>query len=805
MKRMILLPNLFLFLLICSITSHVLGAESDGKITGKVYDRQSGQPVEYATVSVYNSNDSSLVTGIISNENGVFSIGGLDEGNYYAEIRFIGYAKEIIKNIQIPNKSARIDLGTISLAVDEKVLGEVEVVAQRHNIEYQIDKKVISVGQELTSASMSAVEVLENVPSIRVDIEGNVSLRGSTGFTVLIDGKPTVLDPSDVLRQTPASTIQNIEIITNPSVKYEPDGTGGIINIITKKNRTEGIQGMVNLNAGRFDQYGGDFLLNYRKRNINFFIGGDYGEYPFPGQSSGERRTINNDTLTVVETNGTSERTRYQNTWRMGMNWDITEKDNFSVEASVGENSSNNTSELEYITTTDQSDERLQELSLNEYERGSKYYSISGHYLHRFRKENHELRMQANYGHSKGNEFSVNFLLNENNDIVQGAHRTEGGPSGEWDIRVDYSKPFGEKDLLEVGLQVRLDDNTDKTGFNTYDVNSDEFVNLPEYRNEIKYANNIYSLFGMYRGYIENFGYQLGLRGEYTFRDIHSIETRERFTLEEFDYFPTLHFSYQFPGDNQVMASYSRRIDRPGSWYLEPFLSWSDMFNVSSGNPDLKNEYIGSYELGYVKTWEKSQFSIETYYRVKQNKIEQIRSVYDDGILLTTFENVGTDYSLGIEAMYSAPLAAWWELSLMGDLFDYRIKGTKNNVPFETTSLNWSKRLSNTFSLLETVRLQLDGQYNSPTVSSQGETLEYWAVNCALRTDFFDSKLSTTLQVRDVFATARRVSITEDTGLYNYQRWRSDAPFISLTVSYRINNFNANRERRGENNNMDEF
>ncbi len=266
-----------------------------------VYDQASNQPIEFATIALFNANDSTLVTGTITDPDGNFNATKIAEGNYYIQVSFLGYEEMHYSDLVIDRSNRRLDIGTIFLETSSQLLDEVVISNERNAVEFRIDKKVISVGEQMTAASLSAVEVLENVPSIRVDVEGNVSLRGSTGFTVLIDGKPTVLDPSDVLRQTPASTIENIEIITNPSSRYQPDGTGGIINIITKKNRMLGLQGLFNLKTNTFGEYGGDFLLNYRKGNANVYFGGDYRNSPYPGETSSERRTTQGIPLPLLK------------------------------------------------------------------------------------------------------------------------------------------------------------------------------------------------------------------------------------------------------------------------------------------------------------------------------------------------------------------------------------------------------------------------------------------------------------------------------------------------------------------------
>ncbi|SMO59506.1 Outer membrane receptor proteins, mostly Fe transport [Saccharicrinis carchari] len=774
-----------------------------GVLKGHVYDSKTGQAVEYATIAVYKSRDNSLVTGEISDADGAFAIKGLEAGEFYVTISFLGYDAVRYDKITVEPGRDVVNLGDIMLDGSSRSLDEVEVVADRQSIEFKIDKKVVSVGEQMTSASLSAVEVLENVPSIRVDIEGNVSLRGSTGFTVLIDGKPTVLDPSDALRQTPASTIENIEIITNPSAKYQPDGTGGIINIISKKNRMQGIQGLVNVKGGSFSQYGGDILLNWRQKNTNFYVGGDYNNRPFPGESFSERRTVNNGITTTKISEGENERSFNGGSFRAGFDWDITEKDFFSIGIRTGKYNMDSESDLYYTTRQTPGNTILSEFNRSDAYRGGSYYSLTGNYQRKFAQEGHELSAQLNYRSREGEEWSENRLYSENkNQINSGTRTTEDGPSARWEMRLDYTKPIGEKDRFEAGFQGRSSESDDITTLSVYDQTIGEMLLQEDKSNEINYSRNIYALYSTYNGQLGDFGYQLGLRGEYTLRDILNIAGDEKYTLDRWDYFPTLHLSYQLPKDHQLMASYSRRIDRPRGYYLEPFITWQDMYNVRQGNPNMDPEYIDAMELGYLKKWELAQLSLEGYYRVTHNKVERIQSVYEEGILLTAFANVGTDYSFGLDATYSVPLFKWWEVNLMGNMYDYRVEGSLNEKSFERSSFNWSSRLNSTFRVMKTVQLQLDGNYNSPTVTSQGETEGYYTMNGALRMDFLDRKLSAVVQVRDIFATARRVSETQDADFYNYQKWERKAPLVSFTLSYRINNFMPKRNNRGNGEDM---
>jgi outer membrane receptor protein involved in Fe transport len=770
-----------------------------GQVKGRIFDLNSKQPIEYATIALFNALDSTLVTGTITDINGQFNATKIAEGKYYIKVRFVGYEEFHYSDLVIDKRNRSLDLGEVFLEASSQDLEEVVITNARNPVEFQIDKKIVSVSDQMTAASLSAVEVLENVPSIRVDVEGNVSLRGSTGFTVLIDGKPTVLDPSDVLRQTPASTIENIEIITNPSSKYQPDGTGGIINIITKKNRNLGLQGLFNLKTSTFGEYGGDFLLNYRKGNANVYVGGDYRNSPYPGEVNSERQTTVGDTTTIIESAGDAERIRGGGGLRTGLDWDITPRNSLSLGIRAGEYLSLGNSTLDYLTYHDPFDYETRELSLNESGRGARYYNLTGSFLHNLGQEDHELMLQVNQSFRRGDEFSENMLLNENESVNQGTRTTEKGPSNQLEVKLDYTKPIGEKHGLEAGFQLRSGTSEDATELYLFDPDEQDYVLQPDKSNLTMYSRNIYALYGIFKGESGNFGYQAGLRGEYTDRRIAAEESREDYTLERYDFFPTLHLSYQLPGENQLMTSYSRRIDRPRGWYLEPFITWTDMYNVRQGNPALKPEYIDAMELGFIHSREKSQLSLEAYYRIKHNKVERTQEVYEEGILLQTYTNVGTDYSLGLEALYNISIFPWWELNLMGDLYDYRIRSDLNGSS-SYKSFNWGTRVNNTFNIAKRIRVQLDGNYNSATVTTQGTDKGYYSFNAAVRSDFLDRSLSLVLQVRDVFSTMERVSITRDVDFYNYHSRSTRAPIISLTASYRLNNYKqSNRgDRSGD-------
>ncbi|TAJ06847.1 TonB-dependent receptor [Marinilabiliaceae bacterium JC017] len=783
-----------------------ISPKDKGVIKGVVFDKGKKHPIEYATVAVYRAKDNSVVTGTVTDQNGAFKIAGLDEGDYYVVVSFLGYDPKQFDAISLKKGNRLFDVGDVVLRSASESLDEVEVVAERQSIDYRIDKKVVSVGKQMTAASLSAIEVLENVPSVRVDIEGNVSLRGSSGFTVLIDGKPSILEPSDALRQIPASTIENIEIITNPSVKYRPDGNAGIINVITKKNRLQGVQGLINANVGSYDRYGGDFLLNWQKEKVNFYIGADYNKRGFPSEMHRDRSTFRNDTISRLMSDGEYERRFNMAGIRAGLDLDLTDKDALSFGFRYGDRTMASESELDFKEWTEPGVGESEYKSFEESERGGDYYSLTGTYKHQFEEKGHELSAQLDFSKRNSDEWSLTELLDDNDRVTDGKRSTENGPSLRSEFRLDYTRPVGHGDKLETGFQGRLSNSEDENKLFTLNLNSGEYELEPEYSNNTEYTRNIYSVYGLYAGKRGNLGYQAGLRGEYTYREITTLKDDQTFTIDRWDLFPTIHLSYDLPGEHQLMTSYSRRIHRSRGYHLEPFVTWRDAYNVRQGNPDLSPEYIDSYELGYLKDFDKVQVSLETYYRVTHNKVERVKSVYQEGgagdqnIILTTYENIGTDYSLGAEAMVSFRPFKWWNVDLTGNLYNYKVEGTLYDEPFSNTTLNWSTRVNNTIKVHKTMQFQLNGSYDSPTATAQGRTEGYYMVNAAVRADFMDRKMSAVLQVRDLFQTGSWESTSEGPDFREYGKFNRKSPFVTLTLSYRLNNFKPKRSFRSNGN-----
>jgi len=769
-----------------------------GTISGNVFDTINGQPVEYANIVLYAKMDSSQITGTITDKNGSFLLSDLHPGLYFVKIDFMGYEEKRIQDITIKPNAPNVDLGKIGIKQTVLPSEGVEVTAEKVPFQYQIDKKVINVSKMQTAITGTAVDVLENVPSVTVDIEGNVSLRGSENFTVLIDNRPTVLDPNDALQQIPASTIEDIEIITNPSAKHDPDGTAGIINVLMKKNTGSGASGIVNLNAGLDDKSGADFLWSYRTGPVKISLGADYNRRYNPGTALTESRTTHDNLTSYIYSDGTSVwgRTRYG--FRGSLEWNLTQSDLLGAGFRWGNMDMNRNSEENYNEWAQPDMTHFYYISQDLSERSGNFYQANLDYQHRFSKKGHEILAQANLSRRDGDESSSNELLDLDHHLTSGQKSTESGPGDRLRLKLDYTLPFNEKAKFEAGFQSRFSLSKDRTTLSEFDSLTSVYVNLTEYEHDVDYERTIHSLYSTLSNEFGNFGIQAGLRGEYTGRKISLVGESQDFSIDRWDVFPTLHASYHFPGKQQVMASYSRRIERTRDWYLEPFKTWMDAYNVRIGNPALKPEYIDSYELGFQTFFGQNMFSTEFYYRITHNKVERVQSVYDANITLHSVENVGSDYAFGSEIMLNTDPFKWLNLNWMANIYNYRIEGIIFGEPFSESSFNYNLRFNNTIKITPDTRLQINEIYNSPTATAQGTSSGHIWTNLALKQMFFKKALSVTLQVNDVFQTSLHEGTSEGPDFYRYYRFKRKAPVFMLNVTININNYKT--EKRQQNN-----
>lgn len=766
-----------------------------GAIAGTVIDEKSQSPIEYANITIFKTDDSSLVTGGITDEQGRFMITELQPGSYYASVKFIGYESTTVSDLNITSDKRFAKAGLITLNASAQNLNELNVVADKQQVMYKIDKKVVNPSQFLAAQGGSATDILANTPSMEVDIEGNVTMRGSSNFTVLINGKPTPFDATDALDQVPASTIENIEIITNPSAKFDPDGAAGIINIITKKETQKGWNGIVNLNANTLGSYGGDALFNFTGDKMRWYVGANRNNRIRKANYASASGTIDTDSgdTTHLANDGTRNMGFYSNSLKTGVDVDISKNSTLGVELSLGNKGRIADSELtteEWITgnsieysTSETNTESLEDfidVSLNQ------QTLFNG-------DRNHSLISSIQYQVSKGDDNTTSDNYDLNGDVLTGQKTWEEGNDRKLVIRTDYTQPWVHG-KFELGYQFKLDEE-----WSNYDAQFEGIETDQDFYNESDFSRLINSAYTTFSGEKGQFGYQAGLRAEHTLRQIEQFNGENNNEIKRLDWYPSLHLSYNLKAEQSVMTSYTRRIDRPRSHWLDPYVAWQDPNNVRQGNPSLAPQYINSFEMSYQKRFESNFVSVELFHRQVEDKIERVQGKYDDGIILSSYENVGKDYSTGIEMMVSYNITPWWSANLSGSIYDYRLSVNEefNSDINETQSSNWKGRLSNTFKPTQNFRIQLDAMYNSPTVTATGSKDGMLFSSLALKHSFLENKLDVGISMKDVFNTARMEMTSNGESFYSNYSFDMKWPSIQFSLSYKFKNYKAERKGSG--------
>jgi outer membrane receptor protein involved in Fe transport len=791
-------------------------AISPGIVRGFIKDSTTLGAIEYATVGIYRIEDSKLVNGVVTTPDGAFTIRDIPEGEYYIEAGFLGYDKKKVP-VSLSAQRRSVDLGIVSLNPDVTQIDEVEVVAQRNRVEYKVDKKVVNVAQDLTSSGGSLVNVLENTPSVQVDVEGNVSLRGSGNFQLLIDGKPSPVQGSEGLQQIPASAVQSLEIITNPSAKYDPDGNAGIINVVMKKQKNSGIGGVINVSAGTRHKYTGDFLFNIKRNKLNYFFGAEYADRHFINRGFSERRAYSGDSATYIQGNARGIITRKSMNLKSGFDYAFTENASLSLSAAVGSRDltrdfvTNN----HWYTTPATKDSFFREE--NHATDNDQFFNINLDFLKRYNETDHRLDASIYYSGQKEIEKEEDYVRKTNgifepagNESSRTRSRQEH-PEKELRFELDYTRPMGAV-KLETGLQSRWDYENADFIYEDYQPFGSEWIQNDTLTNAIKYLDALQSVYAMVSGPLGRFDYQAGLRAEYDNRTLEQVTSSTSYTYEKIHFFPSVFLTRKLNDAHQIQFNYSRRIQRPRGNQLNPFVDFRGSNNIYYGNPALKPEFTNAFELNYQYRFEQGSISLETYYRTTHDKITSINeldTLYGRPVFAFTVTNADRDHALGMELMANIDLAKWWQLNLTGNIFRYQLEGKADGEQISTVSTSWQTNFNTLFKIKGDIRFQVNGIYNGPSTSLQGERDGFFITNLAIRKEMLDKKLTVSLNARDIFSTGKFAFTSEGDSFYTYNRFRRESPVVTLNLSYRINNYKAAARRDGnggaESGGMDEI
>ena len=771
--RLYLFFYYFFFLSFSAYSQH-----STVKILGKVVESDGRQPVEFATVLVADKESDKAITGVTTIEDGTFEI-KVSHSNFYVEVSFIGFVSQRIEDFSI--EDGVINLNTIILKVNNQNLDEITVTAERSSTEFKLDKRVFNVGKDLGNSGASALEVLNNVPSVEVNIEGQISLRGSQGVQILINGKPSVLssDGANALGTITAEMIEKIEVITNPSAKYDAEGTSGILNIVLKENDKKGLNGAVTLNTGIPNNHSIGLSLNNRTEKFNLFTQLGVGHRTNPNDSERISHDLLSDQL--LNRLGNSEKNETFYNIVLGTDYHISSNDVITLSGRFAFEEEEETSDNDFAFS--QNGNREQEWNrLESTTATNPKWQYELQYKKDFKDHKERDLLFSALGNFFGKDQSSTF--NDETSLGMRDNFTQKTATdfkeAQYTFKLDYTHPFAEKYTIETGAQYLLND----VG-NDYEVSSledGEFVLDPNFTNFFEYQQGVVGVYTTLAFEEKKWGAKAGLRYENT-----KLNTLLRNTGEENDddysnFFPSFHTSYNVNDKVSFQAGYSKRIFRPRLWDLNPFFNIRDNFNIFTGNPDLQPELTDSYEITGIYAGEKLSMNFGVYHRYTTDVVEDIIT-FQDNVSLRMPLNIGTNKTTGLEYNMKYNPIKW--ATVMAD-FNYNNfvrNGEFSDLSFDFSGNRWTSKITTKFKLPAQTDLEVSGRYNSKFKTVQGEQNSNYFVNLGIRKKILKGKIILNLSIRDVFATRRWESTTDQPDFYLYSN-RQRGRFTVFGVSY---------------------
>tara|TARA_R110002096_G_scaffold118427_5_gene256437 strand:+ start:5931 stop:8306 length:2376 start_codon:yes stop_codon:yes gene_type:complete len=749
------------------------------EITGEIFEATNNLPIEYATISVINKSSNTPFTGTVSNIEGYFTVNTNIE-NFYIEISYIGYITKTIKTFTISKN--KVDLGNVILSEDLQALSEVVVLAEKSQTEFKLDKRIFNVGSDLSSTGASALEVLNNVPSVNVSIEGAVSLRGSEGVQILINGKPSVLASADgnALGTITADMIDRIEVITNPSAKYDAAGTSGIINIIIKKSEKRGLNGSASLNVGVPNNNSFGLSINKRTEKFNLFSQIGAGIRTFKDiRKSINRDIINDTTITSIERSNFDEKF---SSILLGTDYYINESNVITLSGSYAYEVEDQISKADFNRFFNENNLTDSWVRQQNTEATNPKLRYELQYKRDFKRhEDQDLLFSA-----LGSKFSK-----DQSSIFQNTTITGNEPNSLQETRTDYSledytfkldyiHPFLKKYTLETGSQYAI--NMVSNDFEVSNSIDGILVTDPDLTNVFDFDQKVLAFYNTlaYEGDI--WGLKIGLRLENT--NINTLlRTTNIFNSSTYtDLFPSIHSSYIISDGFSVQAGYSKRINRPGLRQLNPFNNIRNNFNISRGNPNLQPEYTDSYEITSIHKIKNAALNFSLYNRYTTDVIENIVT-FQNNVSTSQPENIGTSNTIGFEANGKYNPVNWFTLTGDFNISYFDRTGVFETQNFDFNGNRWNSRITSKFKLPLEFDFEVSGNYNSNYVSIQGEVSESYFVDFGLRKKILKGKFILNLSVRDAFATRIDESFSSQADFYSLDS-RMRGRFVTFGISY---------------------
>jgi outer membrane receptor protein involved in Fe transport len=773
---------------------------SPGKVVGTLVDAETDEPIGFANVIIYTVRDS-MLTGTTTDIDGKFEFANVPLGDYRVEMSFIGYDTEN-REVELSEIERVFSIGDVSLGTAGQDLDEIVVTAERAVMELGLDRKVFNVEKSVAAAGGSAEDLLRQLPSVSVDLEGNVSLRGSGNVRFLINGRPSGLvgsDPATYLKSLSATNIERIEVITNPGAAYDPDGTAGIINIILKNQREDGFNASVNLNAGTNNKFDGSLDLNWRKGKFNTFAGisGRYDERFFEGfrdqtgsiQDSSFSRRFTFD----------GDRLRKSTTFKLGTEYSLGKRATLGLQGNyqLENGQSNNERITTFFNTAGELDRESTRLETEPSDETD--YEVALDYTTTFKKEGRKL--SANFSYSQNDEFEQeNYdetILDGNGALIEDLLQQSPALENRTQIiaQIDYEQAIGDFKLT-TGYRSTLQDLTIDSEFATFD--GSQFVVNAQQSNLFSYEEDIHALYASFGGKIDAITFSAGLRAEQAYTTSTLIEPDfEEFENDYFKLYPSIFAGYAFDDNTSLQASYSRRINRPRAWALNPFVDRGDPFNLRSGNPFLLPELINSFELNVQQRHGLGTLTAGLYFRQLNDLISRISIAQPGGVTLGTRGNLDRGRNYGIELINTLRIGEKLELTVSANGYRAEIVGRADDETVDANGYLFSGNIQGSYQLPADVQMQFTYFYRSPGVRPQGRIGTIQSLDLGFRKEILDKKAALTLRVTDIFNTRRYQFDTELVNLTTRSQFQRESRIVYVGFQYSLQQLKPERRRGG--------
>ncbi|RTY94908.1 outer membrane beta-barrel family protein [Flavobacterium sp. GT3R68] len=806
------------------------------KITGKVVENVSKQPLEYATITFLNPKNPKAVAGGITNAKGEFDI-EINAGTYDIVIEFISFKVSQMKGKKLAEDT---NLGQIGLEEDLTQLNEVVVRAEKTTVEIKLDKKVYNVGTDLLVKGGTVSDVLDNIPSVAVDADGTVSLRGNENVRILIDGKPSnAINIAEALRQIPADAIEKVELVTNPSARYDSEGGGGLLNIILKKGKNQGINGTIIASAGNPESYGLSTNLNFKSEQFNLFTNIGYNYRTNPGNSLTNTEYLNEDGSIQGYTDERRHNERVSKGYNssFGMDWFLDKTTTWTNSVSFRKNKGENPDTVNYFRYDENHQFESTDSRFNDQISKSTNFEYASNLTKKFKKDGHKLTVDASFAQNRDNDSSV--ITSDIFEQTSNAQKQNRNM-----IQTDYVFPFGKASQFEMGY--KGDFNKLVTNYKVGEIENGLYAPNNQFTNILEYKEQVNALYTQYGTKIDKFSFLFGLRWEDSKIDINQLATNDYNTKKYNSFFPSAFFTYEISNQSSASLSYSRRISRPRGRQINPFSNYSSNINIFQGNPNLNPAFTDAIDIGYLKRWSKLTFNTSLYVNKTTDSFQMIRrengdfviTVVDEAdtidpntgspiinggediktpVILSTPINLATEYRLGFEFTLNYSPFKWWKLNSNFNFFrnetqgDYTYTNSQNVIVsqnFDNTAYSWFTRITSKVTLPYKIDWQTNATYNGAQKNAQGRSLGNLSANLGLSKDVLKDKGTIALNVQDVFNSRKRIFETSIPGVlnsYSEMQWRVRQ--INLSFTYRFNKQKGEKEKqpKRENDNGEEF